>query len=370
MDLRIRSAISKVVFTFLIGGWLHCSAVSQDHPAGSVVQETPRQYAERQLDQPVAADYVDTPLGDIRRGLSKQFGLPIRLVDEGANASPLYDSAAITIRCKGISLGSCLNLLLHPRQSDHRVSDQGEILIVGAAESQLRQASRPQQAAATRHARLLECKRIQVGFVDSSLKDVLAWLSDETGEPFFLDPVGLAAVGVQPESLINCVTSEAPMHQVLTAILTPHDLRVECRNEVLFVTKRVDRLPRRNIPAAIRRLAESEVSWECHNRPLMEVVQELIRQSEQADKPAVLLATDRWRVEAAGIDVNKQITCKLQRVPLRNAMTSVLLPAGLQLVVYDEVLFVTPIEPVRMTDERSLIRPTLKAIIAGSPTVP
>ncbi|WP_425618207.1 hypothetical protein NA78x_001907 [Anatilimnocola sp. NA78] len=329
----------------LAGCWLLlCS------PAfGLLWAETPRERTERMLDEvtPVM-EFVDTPLNGICGWLSEQHGISLKLATLGEEVGHIYPTIPVTFHLRGRSMRSTLNIMLDQRQMDYRVTEEGTILIIAAVPESVsrRPITKRQHDAGWKNFQLLERTIVDLQFVDTPLKDIASYLADEIGAPIVLDPDALNGVQLQPDAPLTIILQRMPLQRALTGLLAPYDLRVALRNEVIYITARDDRMPQREIPYELRRLALCPVTLDCVDAPLTDVLENLAEQLQTT------ILYDHRRVEASGIrlrpDPNPQtISHRRQRLPLREAFHHILTPLGLRAVVYNELIFITPLAPKR-----------------------
>jgi hypothetical protein len=308
-----------------------------------LIAETPLERAQRALDQPAKMEFVDTPFKDVLAAMAEHHRVPIKVLRETYEAGYVLRDQPVTVFHRDISLRSALNLTLDRLDLDYLVTERGELLVF-AAEPQARAkrpVSRVQLAAAEKNRLLLEKKIVTVQFVDTPLKDVIAFISDEVGVEFVLDREAIEGVGLQPDSPITTNLQEMPLHRAMTALLYPYDLGIELRDEVFYVTLRDERQPRRPIPDEFRRAALAPVRVELLSPPLHEAIWKC------ADQADVTIIFDHQRMERAGIAYDTRVVGPLPKLPLRDALQKMLEPIGLRAMVYEEVLFITPVASVK-----------------------
>lgn len=298
--------------------------------------ETSRERAERLLDQMASIEFVDTPLKDVCAYLSEQHGVKIRVSNQEER---LYPDIPITSNYRGISLRSALNLMLDQRMCDYRVTDDGEIVVIDATpESKSRRPiTKVQDAGAWRNFQKLEKTEATLEFVDTPFKDVLAFVADNADVTIAVDWEATEAVGLEPDTPISKNIPKTKLYRAMTGLLFPYNLRVALRNEVLYITSRDDRIPRREIAAEFHRLALQPVKLDLQNPPLIEALSAL------ADQANCTIICDHRRMDNAKISCDMPVVGPLRQMPLRDAFAKILHPIGLRAMVYDDVLFVTPL---------------------------
>jgi len=303
-----------------------------------LLAETPLEHAQRALDQPTNLEFVDTPVKDVIAYLANQHRVPIRVLQETYDSGYVLQDQPLTRNLSGLTLRSALNLMLDDLDLDYCVTDRGEILIFAADKKfpPQRPVSCAQAAAAERLRQVLEKKIVSLEFVDTPLKDVVAFLADEIDVTMVLDLQALDALRLEPDAPVTKNLQKMPLRRALTAFLYPYDLGVTLRDEVFYITHRDPRTPRLPIPDDLKRAALAPVAIELVDPPLREA---LILCADQAD---VTIVWDHRRVERLGITPDTQVVGPLPKMPLRDVLQKILTPLGLRAVVIDEVLFITP----------------------------
>ena len=300
---------------------------------------SPLEHALQQLDQPTRMEFVDTPLKDVVAYVSAQHRMPIRILKDSYAYGNVIPDQPITKNLRDLSLRSALNLLLDDLLLDYRVTDRGEILIFTAEKNAI--AQRPVSAVQTkaneRNQAVLEKTIVSLEFIDTPFKDVIAFIADQVDVTIVLDREALEAVKVDPDTPISTNLQKMPLHRALTAFLYPYDLAVALRNEVFVITARDPKAPCRPIPEYLRRAAETPVHVELLDPPLSDALAECSVQAK------VTICFDHRRLDRAGIAFAAKVTGPLPRLPLRDALHKMLEPLGLQAMVHDEVLFITPV---------------------------
>lgn len=299
----------------------------------------PLERTHQALDQPVKVQFVDTPFKDVIAALADQTGVPIAVLRETYEAGYVLRDQPLTVELRDISLRSALNLILDRLSLGYLTTDRGEILIVSATSSpnRVRTLSKVQEHAAQRNREILERKEVTLQCVDTPFKDVVAYVADDVGATMVVDRDAIEAVGLSGDSPVTIDIGKMPAYRALTAFLYPYDLDFQFRDEVIFVTLRDDRQPRRPISAELRRAAQSAVKVELLDPPLYETVAEL---AEQAN---VIIRMDHRRMERARIAYDKRVVGPLPKMPLKDALQRTLEPIGLNAMVYNDVVFITPL---------------------------
>lgn len=299
--------------------------------------ETP---LERALNARTQLEFVDTPLKDVFAYIGQQHGFPVRLLKETYDAGYLLHSQGATFNARGITLRSALNLLVDDLGLDYCLTDRGEILVFAADRKfpPVRRISREQARGNERNRRLLEEKIVTLQFVDTPFRDVIAYAADYLEVMMVIDYRALEAIQLQPDAPISLNIWERTLHRAMTAMLLPYDLGVTLRDEVLYITRRDPKAPRRPIPEDLKRAALAPVEIQLLNPTLQDALAECCEQAQ------VGIWIDHRRVERAGIKLDQEVIGPQPKMPLRDVLEKILTPLRLQAAVIDGVLFVTPLK--------------------------
>ena len=105
----------------------------------------------------------------------------------------------------------------------------------------------------------LKTQRLEnVKFEEASLKDVIAWLRIATGANFAIKHKALAKAGIDSADIQATLTLErVSPATILHLVLEPHDLAVQVKGNVVYVTTRADAMGR----PVTRIYAISHITW-------------------------------------------------------------------------------------------------------------
>lgn len=320
-------------WSFVVVLSLLCSLAIAQEP-----RETPQQRAERILEQQTNAECVETPFGDVLTYLAKKHELPMELSPEATRAGLVKAQERVTLSLKDMTLRSCIYFLSDKYGLNYTIKPDGTVQLIPATKENLaaRIESKAQLAAKARLLKLMQDKVAEVAFIDTPLRDVLAFLGDFHECNFSLDPradVGALGLADEPCSLFSATL---PLGKTLEGLLAPLHLQAIVRHEMILITKRDAKVELAR-SLEVEKAYDLEIDLVRKKRSILGLAKEL---TIQAKVPVVC---DYRAFRAAKIDISEPIVFDAKKVPLRDVLKS--LPAvvpALKFADRDGVILITP----------------------------
>ena len=192
----------------------------------------------RAMDRNTDVDVDDTPLETVVAQLAEGTEVPIRLDTEALQRLKLRPDEVVPLKLSGmISLRSSLNLILEAFPLTYEVRDDG-VLITALPPGRPRpaQVSAMQKRCVTRINGALE-ERVSFDFNATPLQDVASFFEQKTGENFILSPAARKAGAISPATPVSGSAKDRPLRQALTEILSPLNVTLEVRDELVVLVR-------------------------------------------------------------------------------------------------------------------------------------
>jgi hypothetical protein len=292
--------------------------------------------AERILDEDCAMEFVYTPLRDVVVFLATKHKVKFELAEElKAGPKKLDPQTVVTRNIKEVSFRSGLHLLLDELGVEHTVTPEGAVRLVPSTPElrAKRVESKVQQERRAKLEKKLATAKADMQFVDTPLKDVLAYLADVTDCNLAYPPQALATAGITSDEPINVDQPELPLAQLLKCILLPFDLQAIIQDEIVMVVprdKRAQAKPSAEVAKALE--TKLDLSFE---KPLWMMTGPL---TKQTGVPFVLHSS---ALKAAGIELQEQFAVKAEQATPAQVLLSLKTAVPLKLVERGGVLLIT-----------------------------
>jgi hypothetical protein len=273
------------------------------------------------LTKEVQLAFVDTPLRDVAQQLQKTLGVPVMLDQRALDEVGIAADQPITFAVSGVTAESALLLLL--RQMDLVALPRQEILLI----------TTPDRAAESLAVKVYEVGDLIAPDQEPAKLDSLIEVITTTVEPVSWDAVG-GPGSVAPVGRTLVISQTRAVHREIAGLL---DAMREMQTGKSVGTLGVARPAERKALATISEKLGRPVQVDFVDTPLGEVVSRI---SKEWDIPVLL---DSKALDEVGIASDAPITLKLEGVPARTILESILQPLDLTWMIHAEVLlFTTP----------------------------
>jgi len=215
--------------------------------------------------------------------------------------------------------------------------------LVGEAREQDLEAKLPELPMAVRLAKALD-KNVMYTLDDPQLNHAVQMLSTMARIPIQLDTERLKEAGVAPDAKVPYkMQGLVSLRSALNLVLDGLDLTYVQNDKGLLITARksakpvADKLsePQRACAERIEKVLDKKVSFDFQNKSLADIAQYF---EQQTQENFVLEPAAR---RAGTLDPNTKVSGSAKDIPLREALEKLLGPAGVRLVVRDEVVVLT-----------------------------
>jgi len=299
--------------------------------------ETPEQRTERVLDEEATLEFVETPLQKVLKYLEDTHAVKIELTPETMRGEHRLDpKMRVTLNLKQLSLRSGLHLLLDRYNAEVTIKPDGTLLLVPSTKElrAKRVESKVQQRA---HAKLQVKLLTELGnaeFINTPLKDVIQFLSDQAGCTIAFDRRAIEEAGISPDEPITChALREQPLNRLLQFVLLPFDLRAIIQDEVLLIVNR-DKEAKTEPSGAVAAALEKKLDIDLA-QPLPTIAAHL---SEKTGIPFLLHSP---ALTKASIDMERALVIKEKGVTPAEAITRTKPALPLKLIERDGMVLIS-----------------------------
>ena len=199
-------------------------------PAGAPAEESlsPRELTEQALSGPATVEFSGTPLRGVLKLIKSRHGIPIRINEPALTDWGIAVDTPITLSVHDVSLRSVLRLMLEPCGLTYRVDDGGlEIIPTPETKEKFPAEVRIRRALKT---------RTEVDFLDTPLRDALAYLRDYHAIQIWVNETALTDQGIAIDTPVTLSLSGERLESVLNVLLTPLHLDYLIEDEMLKIT--------------------------------------------------------------------------------------------------------------------------------------
>lgn len=197
----------------------------------------------RALAKPITVPFIDTQLQDALTFLQQQNGVVFQLDNAALKEESIKPDIAINLQVDDVSLYSTLNLALNDKLLGFTV-EEGVIKVT--TQQALTKKKLPDALAnfvaedrriQQKHAALEKAlgKSTGVDFKDVALRDALYHIYQQEKIPLYLSEVELTEAKVPLDTLVRLNKENAPVRDILKAILDPLKLKFQIENEMVKI---------------------------------------------------------------------------------------------------------------------------------------